>query len=120
MKNQNPFEKHEPTTEKDSKETILLSVNSLYQIENTTVNPDQLLSITTMLMDYSARMLSKYSEQEDISGDGKSPIKYQEIMDKMVEATHIYSLIYAGMTSEEAMDIVGMKAVAHEIPPRNA
>ena len=119
MKNQDPFSKHKPTTGKDGKPTMLLTVNSLYQIENTTVSPDQLLSITTMLMDYSARMLSKYSQDNDIMEMGR-PVKYREVMDKMVEATHIYTLVNAGMTIEEATQIVGMKAVAHDVPPRNA
>ena len=106
---------HKPTVGVDGKPTILLSVDSQYRITNKTLTPDQLLSITTMLMDYSAKMLSHYSEKYDAI-DGKGVIKYQDIMDKMVQSTHIYTLVDAGMDADEAMKIVGIQGHAHEIP----
>ena len=104
-----------PTVGPDGKPTNLLSVNSQYRIENKTISPDQLLSLTTMLMNYTAMMLSKYTEKyPEIDGGG--PVTYQEVLDKMVQASNIYKLVDSGMSPEDASEIMGMKTECYEIP----
>ena len=112
----NPFKKHEApkNQQTDDKYTPLLVVNSAYQIDNKTEGPDQLLSIVTMLIDYSVSLVSEYAKRTD-----NKELDYDKIVSNIVSSLKVYRLVNSGMDPEEAIKVLDLKAKIHDIPPRN-
>ena len=112
-------ETHTPNGEprrnpKDGTGEVIFGINDKYRITNHTNGPDELTSMCAFLMANTIDTVHAYSELQ-AQESGKTALSKNDIRDRILDGLSMYTLTDAGMTPDEAMEVVGIKGTCYEI-----
>lgn len=96
---------------------VIFGVNDKYQVINTTESPDEMLSMCSFLMHITIDTIYQYSKNQ--CGPDDEPLDKRELREKLISAESLYNLTDAGMTPEEAMDVLKFKGKVYEVSKEN-
>ncbi len=93
---------------------IALGIMKNKAIVNHTDSPDEMISLCAFIVSLTVDTIEKYSLTSHVE-----ELSRQDIKNKILSGVQVYELIDSGMTPEEAMEVIGIKGEAFEVPKEN-